>query len=460
MESRVVISYRELANILKLNSNKIESLITHVKSKFKLDSAELEIVSAKLNSFYKNFNKKLVKCAHNYKSLIRDPWMYGKIDVVLKQKENLKRKVGRPTKKYEDCTARTKRRKIQQLCTSLPKDQIERAAVRTIKKPVAKIVRKIIQSTPTEMKEFCAKVTKDEVIPLTDTEAVSVLIELDLGKHQYITIRNLAKSRNADIFPPYHKVVDAKKQCYPDPSSIQVTENSASIKLQALLDHTSRRLLESFSVDEIMKLPTNLTLLTKYGCDGASGQGRYKQSIKALTENSADDSKVFMSSLVPVRMVEECDLKVVHWQNNRSGSPRYCRPIKFTFAGECKERTVEEVRVIKEQIKELENTVISIGMKRFSVGHKLFLSMIDGKTCAYLTDTDSSTTCPICDATPNEMNDVKKLSQKTVDESLFEFGLSPLHAKIRCMEFVLHLGYNMTFKKVCIVYTIKLFHKL
>lgn len=100
--------------------------------------------------------------------------------------------------------------------------------------------------------------------------------------------------------------------------------------------------------------------------------------------------------------------------------------------------------------------MILIGMKRFSVGHELFLSMIDGKTCAYLSNTDSSTTCPICKATPNEMNDVKKLSQKMVDESLYEFGLSPLHAKIRFMEFVLHLGYNICHSKryVCNVITI------
>lgn len=36
METRVVISYRELANILKLNSNKIETLVSYVKTKFKL----------------------------------------------------------------------------------------------------------------------------------------------------------------------------------------------------------------------------------------------------------------------------------------------------------------------------------------------------------------------------------------------------------------------------------------
>lgn len=406
METRIVIAYRELANVLHLNTNKIESLVSPVKSKFKLDSDELKIVSAKKKSFYLNFNKKLVKCSHSFQNLIKDPWMHGKIEVVLKKKESLKRKIGRPGKKYDECTARTKRRKIQELCASLPKDQIERAAVRSVKKPVAKIVRQIIQCTATESRELCSKVAREDVIPLNDTEAVSVLIELDLGKHQYVSIRNLTKSRNANIFPPYEKVTEAKKLCYPDASSIEVNESGASIKLQALLDHTSKRLLQSFSDDEIAKLPTNLMLLSKYGCDGASGQSRYKQALKTDTKKSADGSKVFMSSMVPLRLVDERHSKTIHWQNSHPGSPRYCRPIKFTFVGESKEQTVEDMRIIKEQIKKLVTNKILIGEKCFFVNYTMFLSMIDGKTCAYLTNTDSSTTCPICKANPTEMNNL------------------------------------------------------
>lgn len=410
-----------------------------------MDCDELQTILAKIHLFYDNFKKKLVKCGHSYPNLMRDPWMHGKIETVLKPKDNLKRKIGRPSKKFEECTARTKRRKVQELCASIPRDQIESAVVRNIKKPVAKIVRQLIHSTVPEVKEYCNKADRVDVIPLTDTEAVSLLIELDLTKHQYQTIQGLSKKRNADIYPPYNRMLQAKKECYPDSSSIEINENSASIKLQALLDHTSKRILQSLSDEEILKLPSNLTLLSKYGCDGASGQSRYKQSFKV--DGDADDSKVFMSSLVPLRIVNETDLKTIHWQNTRNGSPRFCRPIKFMFASECKHLTVEEVRIIKDQIKELQASNITIGEKRFFVSHKLFLSMIDGKTCAYLTDTDSSTTCAICKATPNEMNDVKNVSKKPVDESLYEFGLSPLHAKIRFMEFVLHLGYNMPFKQ-------------
>lgn len=448
-----MLPFREIAQVLKLNSNKIDCAISYVKTKYNLDADELEQSRTKIQSFYKNFNKKLVKCSNSFEAMMRDPWMRNKLEIVVKRKEDLKRKVGRPTKKFEDSAARTKRRKVQQLCAVIPRSQIESAAVRDIKKPVAKIVRKLIHSTDSEFKEHCDQVNRVDIIPLSSIEAVSLLIELNLGKHQYQTIQSLAKKRNANIFPPYNKLIEEKKNCYPDPASIEVNERGASIKLQALLDHTSKRLLQSLSEESISKLPSDILLLSKYGCDGASGQSRYKQSFKQAddtedkTEDDEDDSKVFMCSMVPLRIMDEKDSNNIHWQNERCGSARYCRPIKYTFAGECKKRTVEEIDKIKKQIDGLNASVVSIGGKCFHVRHQLFLTMIDGKTCLYLTDTDSSMTCIICKATPNDMNDIEKLSEKLVNESFYEFGLSPLHAKIRFMEFVLHLAYNMRFEK-------------
>ncbi|XP_037037553.1 uncharacterized protein LOC119075260 [Bradysia coprophila] len=370
--------------------------------------------------------------------------MREKIEVELKKKEDLKRKVGRPTKEFDECAARTKRRKVQQVCESIPKDQIERAAIRNVKKPVAKFVKQILHSSVTEVKEHCYKATKEDIVSLTEAQAVSLLVEIDLSVHQYKTLRNVCKKQNADIFPPYYKVLEEKKQCYPKPSSIEITETHASIKLQALLDRTSERLLQSLSTSDLSKLPLKLTLMSKYGADGAAGQSQYKQQFK--DDNNGNDAQVFMISVVPIRMVDETNLKSVYWQNDCTGSPRYCRPIKFMFAKECKELTNTEVQKIKEQIDDLESSMISIAEKRFFVKHKLFLSMVDGKTCAYVTNTDSSTSYVVCKATPNEMSDVDALSLKTVDETVYDFGLSPLHAKIRFMEFVLHLGYNMTFK--------------
>lgn len=52
----------------------------------------------------------------------------------------------------------------------------------------------------------------------------------------------------------------------------------------------------------------------------------------------------------------------------------------------------------------------------------------------------------ICGANPKEMNDLDKCLKKEGNKEYFEFGLSPLHAKIRFFEYFLHLSYKSVIK--------------
>lgn len=45
------------------------------------------------------------------------------------------------------------------------------------------------------------------------------------------------------------------------------------------------------------------------------------------------------------------------------------------------------------------------------------------------------------------MNDLSKVSAKPENEDAFQYGLCTLHAWIRFMETVLHISYNLSFKK-------------
>ncbi|CAH2091615.1 unnamed protein product [Euphydryas editha] len=72
--------------------------------------------------------------------------------------------------------------------------------------------------------------------------------------------------------------------------------------------------------------------------------------------------------------------------------------------------------------------------------------MIDGKVAQVLTDTPSSSTCTICGATPRQMNDLTKVSERPENENAYQYGLSTLHAWIRCMEMILHISYNLSFQ--------------
>lgn len=77
-----------------------------------------------------------------------------------------------------------------------------------------------------------------------------------------------------------------------------------------------------------MKLYTNLTLICKWGFDGASNQSVHKQHF---VNKNASDSSVFMTSFVPIKLTSGSN---VIWLNEYPSSTRYCRPIRFEFVHE------------------------------------------------------------------------------------------------------------------------------
>ena len=77
------------------------------------------------------------------------------------------------------------------------------------------------------------------------------------------------------------------------------------------------------------------------------------------------------------------------------------------------------------------------------VNFKMSLTMIDGKVAQALTETKSSSSCTICQKTSSQLS-----QPPTQDDSFneaYEFGMSPLHARIRFMEHILKLGYDLEF---------------
>lgn len=64
-------------------------------------------------------------------------------------------------------------------------------------------------------------------------------MEARLSRHQYNVIRKYA----SDIFPSYKAVQNEKKKCYPE--GIKVTEQTAEVRLQNLLNHTVERIVDS-----------------------------------------------------------------------------------------------------------------------------------------------------------------------------------------------------------------------
>lgn len=84
-------------------------------------------------------------------------------------------------------------------------------------------------------------------------------------------------------------------------------------------------------------------------------------------------------------------------------------------------------------------------MTKFKINHQLLFTMIDGKIAQTVTNTASNAVCFICQAKPSEMNNLDEVRKKAVNTEAFKVGLSPLHARIKFMECILHIAYNKSF---------------
>lgn len=355
---------------------------------------------------------------------------------------------GRPTKPYDECSENTKKRKNMELLQEYGMGHVRNAYVQGLRSmgenDEASIVSIIRNKEKDEKKAILQTIiSPDSALSFTKEEALSMCIETDLTKAQYGYLRKRLVDKNlSSVLPSYQILSEAKKACYPPASSITVTNISAKINLQDLLDHTVCRIIK------IKSGSTNynrLKLFTKWGCDGSSGQSEYKQILPEENEQISD-ANLFIVSLVPLRLVDE-ETSTVIWQNPTCSSVRYCRPISLEFAKETPEKTTAVVSEIEAKINQLISTLVSIDDKVIEVKHELFMTMIDGKVAQVLTNTSSSATCTVCGATPRQMNDLLKVTSRVENEDAFKYGLSTLHAWIRFMETILHISYNLGFEK-------------
>lgn len=282
--------------------------------------------------------------------------------------------------------------------------------------------------------------------PLTADEAIAVIEDTKLSKEQYRVIQRIAKEAGANIFPSYDNLAEYKKKCYPDDSEIQITDTDAKVNLQKLLDNTVERILttsESMNVIKDIASCTSFTLITKWGCDGSSGHSTYKQ---AFSDSQLSDSSVFMVSMVPLELKMKDTEKII-WKNPHPASARYCRPIKFEFTKETREKVLTDVQSIQDDIDNLIPTKICVNGVEYTINHQMHFTMADGKICQYVTETKSAAVCYICGASPKEMNDLEEVKKKDEKIENFKYGLATLHAWIRLMECLIHISYCLPFAK-------------
>lgn len=181
----------------------------------------------------------------------------------------------------------------------------------------------------------------------------------------------------------------------------------------------------------------------KLGADGSGSQKNYKQSFESA---DSDDSNLFVSSLVPIQIYSVQNRDIIYWQNPRTNSVRYCRPIRLRFVKETDDIIKEEFSLIESQIDSLLPSTVEINGKIFTVHHCLLKTMVDGKICNTLSSNRETQKCYICKASSSQFNDIEELQLRTYDRESLNFGLSSLHAYIRFYECLLHVSYKMPLK--------------
>lgn len=369
-----------------------------------------------------------------------------------KETESVKTpKVGRRSTSFEDSSEKAKRRKTQDIRASYSASELAYAAQMQLRKEgksdAAAVVTNVTVASPTTAKQYRSslELSNEGREVLTSDEALSLLIEIDLSRNRYQSLRNALLAKKDKVLPSYKHLARAKKNCYPA-HKIAVTETSAEIDFASLLEHTLVRILhlqadvvDRFSEDQLK----NLTFICKWGCDGSSGHSRYKQKF---SETDVSDENVLFLALVPLQLIiknESSNDTSVLWKNPRPSSPRFCRPIKIMHEKETSDLVQKETNSIQKQIDQLKPYEALIHRKNVVVRYQLSLTMIDGKVCNALTSTTSAQRCFLCGATSKDFNDIESILKRNVNEDNYRFGISSLHAWIRCFESLLHVSYKL-----------------
>ena len=269
------------------------------------------------------------------------------------------------------------------------------------------------------------------------------------------TINKYVQKNKKNIFPSYTALSNFKRTCSPCKNFINVSETKASVGLQAVLNHTASRII-NMKKDKIIQIFDsenvsfkNINLLCSWGIDGSTGHSNYQQKFDGVNESMVTDSELLVTAFSPIRLAQSENDGNIFWLNLLTQSTRFCRPLAIEYVKESKEKVLESINFIKNKISNLIPFKIDLSETKYVIiTYSFYMSMIDGKVLAYVTNTSSMQCCCICGAALNEMNSKDNLENGFLarEESL-HYGISPLHCWMRFFECLLHISYRLEFKQ-------------
>ena len=195
---------------------------------------------------------------------------------------------------------------------------------------------------------------------------------------------------------------------------MKVTDNSATIPLQALLDKTAERQIrvKELVFNQISGEKISATLEFKGGFDGSSAQGVLQHKIigaSAGEDQPLDSDKTLIFTSILLLSVGD---KVV-WVNDRPNLSEACSPFRLQFSKEDKVKTQSEMTEVEALTKSLSSCVLMSFGKEITETHRVCWCMLDGKAKAHVADT-SMQSCNICIALPSQMIFLATVTQRPI----------------------------------------------
>ncbi|KAK3913040.1 Retrovirus-related Pol polyprotein from type-1 retrotransposable element R2 [Frankliniella fusca] len=213
---------------------------------------------------------------------------------------------GRPTLPFTKSSARTQRTKAQKLGKDHCVEELLKSAETLLRKAgneaAAKLIN-LLMINPERSSEIWQNINNPTpaIKKMAPEQAVSLIIDADLSKNQYNLIRTTAKTHNANIFPSNRKVQEQKKKSLPPPESVQITEKSAEVDLQTLVDMDAKKIVDLLEREgkTISNFDGLFVLTHKWGTDGSGDHSLHRHNTGS--EISVERS-ILLTAQVPLQL--------------------------------------------------------------------------------------------------------------------------------------------------------------
>lgn len=277
---KMALSYYQLFELF-LKSDSTENFIIAVTKE--LNCKNIREHENILKRFYRNLRQKWI-AKHRFRNRFiasYGTWLENNTltfdDIQMEKPTTSKSSRGRPEVSIDECSKRSQKRKLMGATENIStvnhstalslkynknKERVKGSITAAISEASPKRLQRIQKSIPTPPYSTLN-------VKYNNEEALALFLDLGLSKEKYTILRNSLKTKNVDILPSYSGITSAKKETVP--LSCEITDVLAKVKLQDMLNHTAQRIITTKSMEELDLLPRDLTLLTKWGCDGSSG---------------------------------------------------------------------------------------------------------------------------------------------------------------------------------------------